>query len=117
MQNTLIHNGKSSPDTQPPYILVPEGIHAPEALLAILSCDAAKGVLKLNPEETDKVLVSGMGTMGLLTVHFLKEYMNVHHVDIIEPNPSRRNLALQFGAKSAFDTFFNDSIIFVSIKR
>ncbi|GGP16891.1 alcohol dehydrogenase catalytic domain-containing protein [Oceanobacillus neutriphilus] len=66
-------------------IPVPKEIHHSNALLTILSCDSAKGVLKLNPGKEDKVLVTGMGTMGLLTVHFLKEYMNVSHVDVLEP--------------------------------
>lgn len=84
-------------------IPVPKGIHHSDALLTILSCDAAKGVLKLNPSKEDKVLVTGMGTMGLLTVHFLKEYMNVSHVDVLEPNPSRGDIAQLLGVKNVFN--------------
>ncbi|TFB15032.1 zinc-binding alcohol dehydrogenase [Filobacillus milosensis] len=83
-------------------IPVPDDIHYSDALLIILSCDSAKGVLKLNPQKEDKVLVTGMGTMGLLTVYFLKEYMNVDHIDVIEPIPSRGKLAKQLGAKNVF---------------
>ncbi|MFD1736326.1 zinc-binding alcohol dehydrogenase [Bacillus salitolerans] len=83
-------------------IPVPHDIHYSNALLTILSCDAGKGVLKLNPKETDKVLVTGMGTMGLLTVFFLKEYMKVKHVDVIEPNTSRRDIAKLFGANKIY---------------
>ncbi|XXM72498.1 zinc-dependent alcohol dehydrogenase [Lysinibacillus sphaericus] len=83
-------------------ILVPGDIHYADALLTILSCDAAKGVLKLNPGKEDKVLVSGMGTMGLLTVYFLRDYMNVKHIDIVEPDASRGLLAKQFGANQVF---------------
>jgi alcohol dehydrogenase len=83
-------------------IPVPKDIHYSDALLTILSCDAAKGVLKLNPDRDDKVLVTGMGTMGLLTVYFLKEYMDVHHIDVVEPNPTRRELAKQLGANDLF---------------
>jgi alcohol dehydrogenase len=68
-----------------------------------LSCDSAKGAFKLNPKETDKVLVTGAGTMGLLTVYFLKEYMNVHHIDVLEPNLARGALAKLFGANSVFN--------------
>jgi alcohol dehydrogenase len=84
-------------------IPVPKNIHYSHALLTILSCDSAKGVLKLNPKETDKVLVTGAGTMGLLTVYFLKEYMNVQHIDVLEPNLTRGALAKLFGANSVFN--------------
>jgi alcohol dehydrogenase len=79
-------------------IPVPKDIHYSDALLSILSCDAAKGVLKLNPGKEDKVLVTGMGTMGLLTVYFLKEYMNVRHIDVVECDASRGEIAKQLGA-------------------
>lgn len=85
-------------------ILVPKDIHYSYALLTILSCDAAKGVLKLQPSETDKVLVTGMGTMGLLTLYFLKEYLNLKQVDVIEPNQSRGRLAKKFGAHNVYKT-------------
>jgi alcohol dehydrogenase len=84
-------------------IPVPKEIHYSDALLTILSCDAAKGVLKLNPKNTDKVLVTGMGTMGLMTVYFLKEYMNVHHIDVLEPNSSRGAFAELLGVNNVFN--------------
>jgi alcohol dehydrogenase len=84
-------------------ILVPKDIHYSDALLTILSCDSAKGVLKLNPKKEDKILVTGMGTMGLLTVYFLKEYMDVHHIDVLEPNKARVDLAKQLGVKNVFN--------------
>jgi alcohol dehydrogenase len=83
-------------------IFVPEGIHHTDALLVILSCDAAKGVLKLNPKENDRVMVTGAGTMGLLTVYFLKEYMNVSHIDMLEPHGSRGELARKLGAETVY---------------
>lgn len=83
-------------------IRVPPGIEAADALLVILSCDAAKGVLKLQPEENDRVLITGMGTMGLLTLHFLKAYQNVRHVDVLEPNRSRGRMAARLGASNVF---------------
>lgn len=70
------------------------------ALLTILSCDAAKGVLKLKPRPEDKVLITGMGTIGLLNLYFLKYYTKIKHVDIIEPNQSRREIAKLFGANT-----------------
>jgi alcohol dehydrogenase len=84
-------------------IPVPKEIHHSDALLIILSCDAAKGVIKLNPKETDKALVTGMGTMGLLTIYFLKEYIKVNHIDVLEPNTLRTDLAQLLGAKNVFN--------------
>jgi len=39
-----------------------------------------------------------MGTIGLLTVHYLRHYVNVRQIDIIEPLASRAELARQLGA-------------------
>lgn len=84
-------------------IPVPKDIPSSQALLTILSCDSAKGVLKLDPNTRDKVLVTGMGTIGLLVVYFLKNYVGVDQVDIIEPDSTRRDIARKFGIKNAFD--------------
>lgn len=83
-------------------IFVPEDIPPQEALLVILSCDAAKGVLKLNPNENDRVLVTGAGTMGLLTIYYLKEYMKVNHIDMVEPHSVRGGLARGLGAETVY---------------
>jgi len=79
-------------------ILVPAHVSPREALLLILSCDAAKGVRKLTLTPDTSVLVSGMGKIGLLTVHYLRHYVNVRQIDIIEPLASRAELARQLGA-------------------
>lgn len=79
-------------------VKVPDSLEYRNALLNTLSCDAGKGVLKLKPASKDKVLVTGAGTIGLLTIHFLKNYMNVDHIDVLEPYESRRVLAKTFGA-------------------
>ncbi|MEI5906791.1 alcohol dehydrogenase catalytic domain-containing protein [Bacillus spongiae] len=83
-------------------IRVPREISYPFALLSILSCDAAKGVLKLQPKKTDRVLVTGMGTMGLLTVYFLKNYMEVKHVDVIDLDKKRCEYATMFGISNFY---------------
>ncbi|WP_411344141.1 alcohol dehydrogenase catalytic domain-containing protein [Paenibacillus sp. WLX1005] len=85
-------------------IPVPADFSPEDALLAILSCDAAKGVLKLNPDPHNKILVTGMGTMGLLTVHFLSQYMGIEQIDVLESNNLRGELALELGAKKLFRT-------------
>jgi alcohol dehydrogenase len=83
-------------------VKVPDAVPYRHALLNTLSCDAGKGVLKLQPEPDDRVLVTGAGTIGLLTVHFLKNYMNVKHIDVLEPDESRRALTYTFGAANTY---------------
>ena len=83
-------------------IFVPKDIQYKDALLVILSCDAAKGVLKLKLGEKDRVLVTGAGTMGLLTIYFLKEYLKVKHIDVLEPNVSRGEFAKDLGAETVY---------------
>ncbi|HDR7717001.1 zinc-binding dehydrogenase [Bacillus albus] len=85
-------------------IRVPSYIKPKVALLTILSCDAAKGVLKLNPRQDEKVLITGMGVIGLLACYFLKCYVGVKHVDVVEPNRNRREFAKKFGAKNLYDS-------------
>ena len=65
---------------------MPSYIEPKDALLSILSCDAAKGILKLNPRQNEKILITGMGVIGLLACYFLKYYVGVKHVDVVEPN-------------------------------
>jgi alcohol dehydrogenase len=81
-------------------IPVPDDIPDPLALLAILSCDAAKGVRKVRPEPHEPVLVAGAGVIGLLALFALK-MRGVLAADIVEPLAERRELALRFGARRA----------------
>jgi alcohol dehydrogenase len=81
-------------------ILVPDGVSDEAALLAILSCDAGKGVRAVRPEVTDSALVTGGGAMGLLTV-FMLSASGRRRVDVIEPQAERRVLALRLGARRA----------------
>ncbi|MES5886067.1 MULTISPECIES: zinc-dependent alcohol dehydrogenase [Bacillus cereus group] len=85
-------------------IRVPSSIQPKVALLSILSCDAAKGVLKLNPRQDEKVLITGMGVIGLLACYFLKYYVGVEHVDVVEPNKNRKDFAKNFGVKNIYDS-------------
>ncbi|HDR7735257.1 TPA: alcohol dehydrogenase catalytic domain-containing protein [Bacillus thuringiensis] len=85
-------------------IRVPSSIQPKVALLSILSCDAAKGVLKLNPRQDEKVLITGMGVIGLLACYFLKYYVGIEHVDVVEPNKNRRDFAKKFGVKNIYDS-------------
>ena len=81
-------------------IVVPDGISDALALLAILSCDVAKGVRKLDPRPDEPILVSGAGAIGLLTV-FVLHASGLRAIDVIEPRAERRDLALRLGARAA----------------
>jgi alcohol dehydrogenase len=81
-------------------IHVPAGIAAPVALLAILSCDVAKGIGKAAPGQGEPILVTGGGTIGLLTAFNLVARGHTQ-VDLVEPLPERRSLALALGIRAA----------------
>ena len=81
-------------------LVVPEGIPDTLALLAILTCDVAKGVRKVAPRPEELVLVTGAGAIGLLTLFILKAY-GIATVDIVETLPERHALALKLGARRA----------------
>lgn len=79
-------------------IPVPDDIPDELALLAILTCDVAKGVRKLAPKPEEEALVTGGGAIGLLTLFVLQAY-GVRNVDLIEPRAERRALARELGAR------------------
>lgn len=81
-------------------IKVPKDIADPLALLAILTCDVAKGIRKLAPKPDERVLITGAGAIGLLTLFVLRAY-GVETVDVAEPRPERREQALRLGACAA----------------
>jgi alcohol dehydrogenase len=81
---------------------VPEDVSDGLALLAILSCDVAKGVRKVAPSSEEPVLVTGAGAIGLLTVFVLGAY-EISSVDVIEPLAERRTLAERLGARSVHE--------------
>ena len=81
-------------------IAVPDAAPDALALLAILSCDAAKGVQKLRPWLDEPVLITGFGVMGALTLFVLRA-LGSAAVDVIEPRPERRVLASRLGARVA----------------
>jgi alcohol dehydrogenase len=81
-------------------IKVPDSVSDALALLAILSCDVARGVRKLALAPHDLTLVTGAGAIGLLTLWVLRAY-GVRVVDVVEPRAERRALALRLGARRA----------------
>ena len=82
-------------------MLVPDDVPGEIALLAILSNDASKGVGKLRLKREDAVLITGAGTIGLLTLHRLR-WLGLKNVDVVEPSASRCALATALGARSVF---------------
>lgn len=81
-------------------IAVPEGISDALALLAILTCDVSKGIRKVGIKAGESVLITGAGTIGLLTIFMLKA-MGVQAIDLVEPRAERRSLAVQIGTRTA----------------
>ncbi len=82
-------------------IPVPNGLDPRLALLAILSNDVKKGVFKAAPQPHERVLVTGAGAIGLLTLFILKA-LGVDHVDVVEPVRERLELAQSLGAQNTF---------------
>lgn len=82
-------------------VRVPDDSSDALALLAILSCDVAKGVRKLAPLPEQPSVISGVGAIGLLTL-FMLTALGCYQIDIIEPLPERRELALRLGARAVF---------------
>ena len=83
-------------------VKVPPDISDALALLAILSCDVAKGIRKVAPRPEEPVLVAGAGAIGLLAVFVLRAY-GIRAMDVIEPARDRRVLAERLGARIAVD--------------
>ena len=81
-------------------IAVPDSVSDAVALLAILTCDVSKGIRKVTPTANESVLVTGAGTIGLLTVFMLKA-LDIRTIDVVEPLEKRCAMALQFGARMA----------------
>ena len=82
-------------------IPVPKGTDPCSALLAILSNDVKKGVLKVAPQSGERVLVTGAGAIGLLTLFVLKA-LGTEHVDVVDPLRERLELARHLGADGVF---------------
>ncbi len=80
---------------------VPVGVSDALALLAILTCDVAKGARKLTPEPMELTLITGAGAIGLLTLWVLRA-SGAQTVDVIEPHAERRALAMELGAHASY---------------
>jgi alcohol dehydrogenase len=90
-------------------IAVPPEICDKLALLAILSCDVAKGVRKVQPWIGEPVLVTGAGAIGLLAVWLLRA-LGATAVDVVEPRAERRVLAQRLGARRVYTPHEGDTL-------
>ncbi len=83
-------------------IPVPDDIPDEVALLSVLWCEASKGIRKLNIDSNLPVLISGAGTIGLLTLYRCLQ-LGIQRIDVLEPDVKRRVLALRIGAHQVHD--------------
>jgi alcohol dehydrogenase len=79
---------------------LPDKVSDVVALLSILTCDVSKGIRKVTPTPSESVLVTGAGTIGLLTVFMLKA-LGIRSIDVVEPLEKRCAMASQLGARMA----------------
>jgi alcohol dehydrogenase len=95
-------------------IAVPHQVSDAVALLSILTCDVSKGIRKVAPTIHETVLLTGAGSIGLLTVFMLKA-QGIRTIDVVEPLAKRCEMALQLGARTALTpeemTRFNEKYV------
>jgi len=78
---------------------VPDSVDLRTAALTEPLAVALRGVRKAAPRAADRVLVTGAGPIGLLTVAVLAAE-GISDVTVSEPSPKRQALALKIGAAS-----------------
>jgi polar amino acid transport system substrate-binding protein len=80
-------------------VRIPAGVSDEDASFVTLGAIALQGVRVANPTLGERVIVTGLGLIGLLTVQLLKA--NGCRVLGFDPNSGRAALALQLGADQA----------------
>ncbi|MGH2880951.1 MAG: bi-domain-containing oxidoreductase [Solirubrobacteraceae bacterium] len=78
---------------------VPEGVALRDAAFATLGAIAMQGVRRAEAGLGERVVVVGLGLLGLLTIQILRAAGCV--VMGVEPDPTRRELGLRLGAERA----------------
>lgn len=78
---------------------VPDHISDKVALCLILGEETLKGIRKVVPRPSERVLVAGAGLLGLLTVFNLTR-RGIEKVSVLEPDTERHALARAFGAQA-----------------
>ena len=80
---------------------VPDGVPVEHAAFTTLGAIAMQGVRRTQPTLGERVVVVGLGLLGLLTVQILRA--SGCRVLGVEPVESRRGLALELGAEAAVE--------------
>lgn len=82
-------------------VRIPDGVSFEHASTVTLGAIAMQGVRRVEPTLGENIVVVGLGLLGQLTVQLLKA--NGCIVIGVDPDASRRDLAIQVGAVASFD--------------
>lgn len=121
----IVHTGTphqdstvTSPDDYlgfyPMVVLPPHDTHEP-GLFVSLGAVALQAVHDAKAKVGDDVLVVGAGAIGLMTIQLLR--MSGARVLVVEPNPARREQALEAGAFDAVDPAADGEFVGYAVKR
>ena len=89
-------------------VVIPEGVDDEDASFVTLGAIALQGVRVTQPTLGERVVVSGLGLIGQLTVQLLKA--NGCRVLGFDPNPSRVALAIEMGADIAVSSGLDEAV-------
>jgi threonine dehydrogenase-like Zn-dependent dehydrogenase len=83
---------------------VPEALDDSRAVLVEPLACALHSVLRARVEAGDSVLVSGAGTVGLLTVLALREFTEAKTITVVAKHPAQKEVAMALGASEVVGT-------------
>jgi (R,R)-butanediol dehydrogenase / meso-butanediol dehydrogenase / diacetyl reductase len=108
------HGGLAEYVNAPRYMCFkyPATLPDPHAALAEPASVAVRAARQGRLAAGESVVVVGAGTIGLLTLQFARA-MGAAKVIAVEPEQSRRELALKLGATAAVDPLANDPVVAV----
>jgi alcohol dehydrogenase len=86
---------------------IPDDIPDEAAVLLILSCDVDSAIRRTG--NSCPILIAGAGALGLITLFMLRT-RGAKEIDFLEPVARRRDIALSYGARIAFDTSLPESL-------
>ena len=86
-----------------------DSIASLEAAFVVIASMGLGGVRKLEVEIGESAMVIGLGLLGIFSVQFCR-LNGAYPVIAADPNPQRRELALQLGADFAFDPMDPDFV-------
>ena len=95
----LIPADRAAPDDLPEQVPVPVPADVPGAgaLLVLLASDAAKGVSKMPLQIDKRIVITGAGVIGLMTLFNLRA-RGCYKIDVVDPLLERHPLAQALGA-------------------